>query len=168
METLLQDLRYGLRALRRNPAFAVVAIATIALGIGATTAIWSVASGVLVRPLPYPEPDRLVMVWMDNTRMGLPEDWHSLPVIEEYRERAASLQNLASFNQMSATFTGDGEPERAWERTRPPICGTCSAPSPRSAAPSPPRKTSPAPTTSSCSRRVCGSGAWRTERLRAT
>src|SRR5688572_10128788 len=126
METLLQDLRYGVRALRRNPAFAVVAIATIALGIGATTAIWSVTSGVLVRPLPYPEPDRLVMVWMDNTRMGLPEDWHSLPVIEEYRERASSLQSLASFNQLSATFTGEGEPERAMGAHASPTCGTCS------------------------------------------
>ena len=71
METLLQDLRYAHRALYRNPAFTAIAVTTIALGIGATTAIWSVARGVLLRPLPYPAPERLAMVWMDNTRLGL-------------------------------------------------------------------------------------------------
>ncbi len=95
MDTLVQDLRYGLRALRRNPVFTAIAVTTIALGIGATTAIWSVASGVLLRPLPYPAPERLVMVWMDNTRLGLSEDWHSLPMVDEYRERSATIADIA-------------------------------------------------------------------------
>jgi putative ABC transport system permease protein len=112
-DSLLQDLRYALRALRRSPAFTAVAVVTLALGIGANTAIWSVASGVLLRPLPYPDPERLVMVWMDNTRLGLAEDWHSFPGVAEYRERSESLADIAVFNERAATFTGDGDPEWA-------------------------------------------------------
>jgi putative ABC transport system permease protein len=118
---LWQDLRYAARTLRKSPAFTAVAVATLALGIGASTAIWSVASGVLLRPLPYRDPDQLVTVWMDNTRMGLAEDWHSFPAIEDYREQSTKLADLAMFNQASATFTGTadsasggGEPE--WAR----------------------------------------------------
>ena len=113
MDTLVQDLRYALRSLRRNPSFTVIAVATLALGIGATTAIWSVVRGVLLSPLPYPEPDRLVTVWMDNTRMGLAQDWHSMPMIEDYREGSTTLADIAVFNRWPATFTGDGDAERA-------------------------------------------------------
>ena len=113
METLVQDLRYALRALYRNPAFTAIAVTTIALGIGATTAIWSVARGVLLRPLPYPEPDRLAMVWMDNARLGLSEDWLSMPMVDEYRERSTTIADIAVFNRRAATFTGDGDAQWA-------------------------------------------------------
>jgi hypothetical protein len=112
METLFQDLRYALRALYRNPALTAIAVTTIALGIGATTAIWSVARGVLLRPLPYHAPERLAMVWMDNTRLGLPQDWLSMPMVDEYRERSTTIADIAVFNHISATLTGDGDAER--------------------------------------------------------
>jgi len=68
LETLLSDVRYGLRTLRKSASFSVVAILTLALGIGANTAIFSVVQGVVLAPLPYPQPDRLVRVWENNPR----------------------------------------------------------------------------------------------------
>src|SRR5262245_53905720 len=112
LEATIQDVKYGLRRLRRQPAFTVVAVLTLALGIGATTAIFSVANGLLLRPLPYPDADRLVMVWMDNARIGLREDWHSYPNYDDYRRQNDTLQDLAMFNSTARTFAGAGEPER--------------------------------------------------------
>jgi len=112
LETTVQDVKYGLRRFRGQPAFSAVAVLTLALGIGATTAIFSVANGLLLRPLPYPDADRLVMVWMDNTRLGLREDWHSYPDYDDYRTRNSTFQDLAIFNSTSRTFAGSGEPER--------------------------------------------------------
>ena len=82
IEAIVRDVRYGLRVLWARPGFALTAIVTLALGIGANTAIFSVASGLLLRPLPYPDGDRLAMIWMDNARINLREDWHSFPNIE--------------------------------------------------------------------------------------
>jgi putative ABC transport system permease protein len=100
MSDLTNDIRYGLRAFVRAPAFTTVALLTIALGIGATTAIYSVVNAVILRPLPYPEADRLVQVWMDNRRTGLKEDLHSWPNYADLRD-----QNRV-FSAVAAYFTG--------------------------------------------------------------
>ena len=98
--------------LRRTPGFTATALFTIALGIGANSAIFSVASGVLLRPLPYPAPERLAMVWMDNARIALREDWHSFPDYTDYRTRSQTFEDMAIFNGTSRTLTGDSNPER--------------------------------------------------------
>src|ERR1044071_3606610 len=111
-EPLWHDLRYALRMLRRSPAFTATAVVTLALGIGANSAIFSVVSGVLLRPLPYPAADRLAMVWMDNARISLREDWHSFPDYLDYKQQSATFEDMAIFNTTARTLTGDAEPER--------------------------------------------------------
>src|SRR5262245_63073077 len=95
LEAFLRDVRYAARMLRRNPAFTVTAVFTLALGIGANSAIFSVASGVLLRPLPYPAPNELAMVWMDNSRINLREDWHSFPDYVDYRQQSQTFADMA-------------------------------------------------------------------------
>src|SRR5689334_12638271 len=102
-----RDLRFAIRMLWRSPAFTLTAVVTLALGIGANSAIFSVVSGVLLRPLPYPSPDRLAMVWMDNARIGLKEDWHSFPDYLDYKQQNTTFEDMAIFNMTSRTLTGD-------------------------------------------------------------
>jgi putative ABC transport system permease protein len=112
LEALVQDVRYGARRLLHHPTFTIVAVLTLALGIGANTAIFSVANGVLLRPLPYPNADRLSMIWMDNTRLPLREDWHSYPDFQDYRDQSTTFDMMAVFNGTARTLTGEGEPDR--------------------------------------------------------
>ena len=112
MEAFFQDVRYALRMLRRSPAFTLTAIVTLALGIGGNSAIFSVVSGVLLRPLPYPDAGQLAMVWMDNSRISLREDWHSFPNYADYRAQNTTFADMAVFNNASRTLSGDGDPER--------------------------------------------------------
>jgi predicted permease len=112
METLLKDAHYGARMLLKSRTFTFVALAAIALGVGANTAIFSIVNAVLLRPLPYPEPDRLVMVWDDMSKIDLAHIPVSVPEFVDYRERSRSFSDLAAFTVGNVNVTGDGEPER--------------------------------------------------------
>ncbi|MBA2243336.1 MAG: ABC transporter permease, partial [Gemmatimonadetes bacterium] len=106
MELLLQDLRFAFRTLRKNPAFTAVAVLTLALGIGATTAIFSVVNGVLLRPLPYAEPDRLVMLWGVYPEFG--QTSTSLPDFRDWREQSASFRELAALTNFNSNLAVQG------------------------------------------------------------
>jgi hypothetical protein len=106
MDTLLGDLRYALRQLRRSPGFTLAAVLTLALGIGANTAIFSVVDGVLLRPLPFSEPDRLVMAWGYHRVIG--RETVSLPDYLDWRS-AAGFEQLAAVAQGPFTLSGAGE-----------------------------------------------------------
>src|SRR5579859_5443006 len=95
METLWKDLKYGIRILARSPGFATVAIVTLALGIGANTAIFSVVEGVVLAPLPYSQPDRLVTVWENNQR--IPRFFASYPDFQDWQHGAQSFQQMGAF-----------------------------------------------------------------------
>lgn len=97
LEHLVRDLLYGLRMLRRNPGFTAIAVLTLGLGIGANTAIFSVINAVLLRPLPYPQPRDLVLVWGTNTENGDTEDVISYPTFEDWRARSRSFERMAAF-----------------------------------------------------------------------
>ncbi|HLK20204.1 MAG TPA: ABC transporter permease [Bryobacteraceae bacterium] len=106
MKTFLDDFRFGLRMLRKSPSFTVVAIFTLALGIGANTAIFSAVNSVLLRPLPYHSADRLAMLWNDNRRMNLHEDLTSYPNFADWRSQSRLFEDMAAFSENGADVTG--------------------------------------------------------------
>ncbi|MFI5210483.1 MAG: ABC transporter permease, partial [Gemmatimonadales bacterium] len=110
--SMLHDLRIAIRSLRRVPGFAAVVVLTLALGIGANTAIFSVVNGVLFTPLPYPRPDRLVLVWEQNPHRGNSRNVVSPSNYLDWRDRARSFSGLAAFTWTGITLTG-GNPEHA-------------------------------------------------------
>ncbi len=114
IETFGQDLRYGLRQLRRSPGFTAVAVLTLALGIGANTAIFSVLDAVLLRPLPYPEPQRLYKVWMRFTDIHSPHDenYVSPPEFRDLEQLNKSFRGLAAINTDTYNLGLKGSPER--------------------------------------------------------
>jgi putative ABC transport system permease protein len=107
-----QDARFAFRTFRQSFGFTAVAVATIALGIGATAAIFSVVDAVILKPLPFPEADRVVMVWMDNRRLGVHEDIHSYPNLMDLKAQNRSLSHLTPYRQTGLNLTGTGEPQR--------------------------------------------------------
>jgi predicted permease len=111
MDRLIQDVRYAARLLLRNPGFTTTAAVTLALAIGANTAIFSVVNGVLLRPLPYRDPDRLVRMWESNPSMSLPFFSVSLPNYEDWRRQSRSFDATAAFRRQRLNLTGSGEPE---------------------------------------------------------
>src|SRR5215467_39963 len=123
MNTLLQDIRYGLRSLAKAPGFTAIAVATLALGIGANTAIFSVVHAVLLRRLPYPEPERLLVMTERHIRDG---KWSAsgttrsrlrsgggVPWLTflDWRAQARSFRGLAGFHTRQIMLSGTGEPE---------------------------------------------------------
>jgi putative ABC transport system permease protein len=112
IETLFHDLRFGARMLFKNPGFTLIAVVTLALGIGANTAIFSVVNAVLLRALPYPEPERLVRFWETNPGRGWLEFAASAPNFAHWREQQSVCEQLAAYEFNALNFTGSGEPER--------------------------------------------------------
>lgn len=109
---MLADIRYALRQLARAPGFAAAALVTLAVGIGAITAVFSVADGVLLRPLPYPHADRLVMVWDQLVKVGAREHQLSATTFDAYRADRRIFERAAAFKEDDFTLTGAGEAER--------------------------------------------------------
>ena len=112
METFVKDIRYGIRGLLKKPGFTVIALITLALGIGANTAIFSVVNAVLLRPLPFQNPDELVIVWEDATYAGFPRNTPAPANYVDWKTQNQSFADMAASHEISFNLTGDGEPER--------------------------------------------------------
>jgi hypothetical protein len=106
---VLQDIRYALRSLRHHPVFTLTAVLTLALAIGATTAIFSAVDGVLLRPLPFHQPERLVTVWGRHVSIG--RESASLPDFLDWRRESRMFSGMAARANTQFTLTGAGEPE---------------------------------------------------------
>jgi predicted permease len=109
LESIVQDIRYGMRQLRKSPGFTLAAITTLALGIGANTAIFSVVDSLLLRPLPYPNAPRIVRIWMTFAPRGMMEIPASEPEYLEYHQ-SRSFAHVAGFSVGTLTLTGSGNP----------------------------------------------------------
>ena len=123
IDSLSRDARQAVRGLRRSPLFTLVALLTLAIGIGATTAVFSVVDGVLLKPLPYPDPERLVAVWHDapgaGGLAGVAGGLNFSPsMMVTYREHNRSFEKIGLWAPVLASVTGLGEPEQVPARAR--------------------------------------------------
>ena len=112
MTNLNQDIRYAARMLVKKPSFTIIVIVALAIGIGANTAIFSVVKSILLTPLPYKNQDRISMIWMDNPKLAVSEDWHPYPNYLDFKEQNQVFEDMAAFNTRSFNLTGAGEPVR--------------------------------------------------------
>jgi putative ABC transport system permease protein len=108
--TLVQDVRFAVRTLIKQPGFTLVALLTLALGIGANTAIFGIVNAVLLRPLPYQEPDRVVLLW--SHWINWTKTWVSQPELVDYQQQAGSIEDIAGYSSTSFNLTGSGDPLR--------------------------------------------------------
>src|SRR4029453_3483752 len=112
MQTLWQDLRYGARMLLKKPGFTIVAVLTLALGIGANTAIFSVVDAVLLRPLPFPHPEQIVLVRDDLTGRQLEDIGMSVDELRDFQERSDVFEQISAVWPVDGNLTGSDRPER--------------------------------------------------------
>ena len=112
MATVLHDVRVAARSLRKTPGFSLVVILTLALGIGANAAIFSVLNAVILRPLPYPASDRIMTLWTNNGVQGWPEDVSGFPNFSDWRAQNTTFTELAAYTGTTRALTGSGEPEQ--------------------------------------------------------
>src|SRR5262245_3616318 len=113
MRNLLQDLRYGWRLLITHHVATAIAVVTLALGIGANTAIFSVVNTVLLKPLPYPNSERLMTIWEDHRERNGPErEFTSPPGFEDWRDHAKSFDHVVALRDWQPTLTDQGDPEQ--------------------------------------------------------
>src|SRR6186713_3512133 len=106
---LTQDLRYGVRMLLKRPGFTAAAVLTLAVGIGACTAIFSVVHAVVLQPLPYPQPERLVMIW--ETDKGGDQSNMGYPTFADWRTQSHSFEAMSAVSHWSPTLSGVGDPQ---------------------------------------------------------
>src|SRR2546423_7175744 len=111
METLVQDVRYAIRMLLKNPGFTLVAALALALGIGANTAIFSVINAVMIRPLPYRDASRLVMVWEDNRIRGKHQNVVSPANFLDWKEQSDVFEDMAALYDTHLNLTDVADPE---------------------------------------------------------
>src|SRR5438093_1011595 len=110
MNTLFDDLRYAMRGMRKAPGFTITVVLTLALGIGANTAIFSLINGLMLQALPYPQSDRLVMIWTDDRRpLGSPTDPSAYANIQDFRSQSHSFQNMGAFLDSRSVIFSDLE-----------------------------------------------------------
>src|SRR5580658_1168782 len=112
MRTLLADLRYGLRLFRQAPAFTAIAICALALGIGANTAIFSTLDSIVLRALPYHDPDRVVMVFEDSSHIGFPHNTPAPANFFDWKAQNHVFTDMAAVRYRGKSVTGDGTPEQ--------------------------------------------------------
>src|SRR5262245_45596399 len=96
MDSIIKDIRYGLRAMWKRPGFSAIAIATLALGIGANTAIFTLVNAVLLRPLPFPDPDQLVVIWEDAAFAGFPRNTPSVANYQDIKNQSQSFSDVGA------------------------------------------------------------------------
>jgi len=109
---LIQDIRFGARSLLKSPGFTVIAALSLALGIGVNTAMFSLVNAVLLRPLPYHDPERLVMVWEDASFAGFPRNTPAPANYMDWKQQNTVFEDMAALRQREFSLTGDGEPQQ--------------------------------------------------------
>lgn len=112
MDTLIKDIKFAARSLAKRPGFTLIVVMTLALGIGANAAVFSVINAVLLRPLPYRDADRVVVIWQNDVKAGVPDNGVSPANFVDWSEQSNSFEAMAGIEPFGFSLVGDGEPER--------------------------------------------------------